>query len=90
MPGVFAGLIAGVATVNLLVRSKQDPFFGWSAGFASLCLNFLVTATVSLLTPATLLADATAPALFLSHSPPLLRDGPRAKAPAEPGVIVPE
>jgi len=51
MPGVFAGMIAGVATVAYLILSKQDPFFGWSAGFVALCLNFLITMTLSLLTP---------------------------------------
>lgn len=50
--GVFAGMIAGVATVALLIFSKHDPFFGWNAGFVALCLNFLITATVSLLVPA--------------------------------------
>jgi SSS family solute:Na+ symporter len=49
MPGVFAGMIAGVAGVAFLILSKQDPFFGWSAGFVALCLNFLITTIVSLL-----------------------------------------
>ncbi len=49
MPGVFAGMIAGVATVAFLILTHQDPFFGWSAGFVALCLNFLITAIVSLL-----------------------------------------
>jgi SSS family solute:Na+ symporter len=53
MPGVFAGMIAGVATVLFLLLSHRDPLFGWNAGFAALCLNFLITALVSLLTPAT-------------------------------------
>ena len=52
MPGVFAGMIAGVATVIFLILTHQDPFFGWSAGFVALCLNFLITALVSWLTPA--------------------------------------
>ena len=52
MPGVFAGMIAGVATVAGLVLTHQDPFRGWSAGFVALCLNFLITAILSLLTPA--------------------------------------
>jgi SSS family solute:Na+ symporter len=51
MPGVFAGMIVGVATVAYLILSKQDPFFGWSAGFVALCLNFLITTTLSLLAP---------------------------------------
>jgi SSS family solute:Na+ symporter len=51
MPAVFAGMIAGVATVAFLILSKHDPFFGWSAGFVALCLNFLIVATFSLLAP---------------------------------------
>src|SRR6266581_2888708 len=47
MPGVFAGMIAGVASVAFLVLTNQDPFFGWSAGFVALCLNSLITAIVS-------------------------------------------
>jgi solute:Na+ symporter, SSS family len=50
--GVFAGMIAGVATVIFLMLSHRDPLFGWSAGFVALCLNFLITALVSWLTPA--------------------------------------
>jgi SSS family solute:Na+ symporter len=49
MPGVFAGMIAGVATVICLMLSHRDPLFGWSAGFVALCLNALITALVSLL-----------------------------------------
>jgi SSS family solute:Na+ symporter len=52
MPGVFAGMIAGVATVAFLILTHQDPFFGWSAGFVALCINFLITAILSLLRPA--------------------------------------
>jgi len=33
--------------------SHRDPWFGWSAGFVALCLNFLVTALTSMLTPST-------------------------------------
>jgi len=51
MPGVFAGLIAGVATVAFLMLSNRDPFFGWSAGFVALGLNFAITTILSLLTP---------------------------------------
>jgi len=51
MGGVFAGMVAGVATVICLMLSHHDPLFGWSAGFVALCLNFLITAFVSLLTP---------------------------------------
>jgi len=53
MPGVFIGMIAGVACVAFLILSNQDPFFGWSAGFVALALNFLITTMVSLLTPVT-------------------------------------
>ncbi len=52
MPGVFAGMIAGVAIVVFLMLSHRDPLFGWSAGFVALCLNFLITALVSWLKPA--------------------------------------
>jgi solute:Na+ symporter, SSS family len=51
MPGVFAGMIAGVAAVVFLILTHQDPFFGWSAGFVALCLNFVITVSLSLLTP---------------------------------------
>jgi len=52
MAGVFAGMTVGVATVAFLILTGRDPWFGWSAGFAALCLNFLITVAVSLLTPA--------------------------------------
>lgn len=52
MPGVFAGMIAGVATVLFLMLSQRDPLFGLSAGFLALCLNFAITIGVSLVTPA--------------------------------------
>jgi SSS family solute:Na+ symporter len=51
MPGVFSGMIAGVACVVFLVLTGRDPFFGWSAGFVALSINFLLTTMVSLLTP---------------------------------------
>lgn len=51
MAGVFAGMVAGVATVAFLMLSKRDPFLGFNAGFVALCLNFVVTGAVSLLTP---------------------------------------
>jgi solute:Na+ symporter, SSS family len=47
--GVFAGMVAGVATVTFLALTKQDPLFGFNAGFVALCLNFLITVGVSLL-----------------------------------------
>jgi solute:Na+ symporter, SSS family len=49
---VFSGLVAGVATSIFLMLSHRDPVFGWSAGFIALCLNFLITLSLSLLTPA--------------------------------------
>ncbi len=49
MAGVFAGLIAGVGTVTALILTGRDPFFGWSAGFVGLCINFLITVILSLL-----------------------------------------
>jgi len=57
MPGVFAGMIAGVVTVIFLMLSHRDPLYGWSAGFVALCLNFLITALVSWLTPAIALPE---------------------------------
>jgi SSS family solute:Na+ symporter len=56
-PAVFAGMIAGVATVILLLLSHRDPWFGWSAGFLALCLNFLVTVLGSQLTPAAVVTE---------------------------------
>jgi SSS family solute:Na+ symporter len=51
MPGVFAGLIAGVATAGFLILTHRDPLSGWSAGFVALCVNFLFATILSLLTP---------------------------------------
>jgi len=51
MPGIFAGLICGVATVVFLSLSNRDPFYGWNAGFVALCLNFLVAIGLSLVPP---------------------------------------
>ncbi len=50
--GVFVGMITGVAAVAFLMLNKMDPFLGLNAGFFALCLNFIVTTVVSLLTPA--------------------------------------
>ena len=57
MPGVFAGMIAGVTTVIFLMLSHRDPLYGWSAGFVALCVNFLITTFVSQLTPVTVVAE---------------------------------
>jgi len=48
MAGVFAGLVAGVTAVTVLMLTNHDPLFGWSAGFLALCLNLAVTVIVSL------------------------------------------
>jgi SSS family solute:Na+ symporter len=45
---VFTGLIAGLSVVAILMLSDLDPFHGWSAGFVALCVNFLVTVSLSL------------------------------------------
>jgi len=50
--GVISGLVAGLATVASLMLSHHDPFHGLNAGFIALCLNFLVTASVSFATSA--------------------------------------
>jgi SSS family solute:Na+ symporter len=50
--GVFIGMIAGVATVAYLMLKKMDPFMGLNAGFFALCVNFVVTTVISLLTTA--------------------------------------
>ncbi|HEV2381188.1 MAG TPA: sodium:solute symporter family protein [Terriglobia bacterium] len=48
LPGVFTGVVAGVGTVTILALTKHDPLFGINAGFIALCLNFLLTVTISL------------------------------------------
>ncbi len=63
MPGVFAGMIAGVTTVAFLILTHQNPFLGWNAGFVALCINFLITAILSLVTPAILPAARANPEL---------------------------
>jgi len=49
---VFAGMVAGVATTIFLMLTHRDPLLGWSAGFVALCLNFVITLVLSVLTPA--------------------------------------
>ena len=49
--GVFAGMLAGIGTVSILFLSKRDPWFGFSAGFVALCVNFLITILITLLAP---------------------------------------
>jgi SSS family solute:Na+ symporter len=58
MTAVFAGMIAGVGAAIFLMLTHRDPWSGWSAGFLALCLNFLITTIMSLLTRAN-----TAPSL---------------------------
>jgi solute:Na+ symporter, SSS family len=52
MPGVFAGLLAGVACAAVLILGNRDPLGGINAGFIALCVNFAVTTVVSLVVPA--------------------------------------
>src|ERR1700730_11757985 len=42
-----ASIIAAVATVIFRMVSNWDHLFGWSAGFLALCINFLITALLS-------------------------------------------
>ena len=49
---VFTGLVAGVSTAMILMLTHRDPWFGVSAGFVALCLNFTLVVLVSLLAPA--------------------------------------
>jgi len=78
MPGVFTGMIAGVATVAFLILTHQDPFFGWSAGFVALCLNFAITMILSLLTSAAgkLSSDGSLPDGTLFHKTESWKSGP--------------
>jgi SSS family solute:Na+ symporter len=48
MPGVFAGLTFGVASMAILFLTKHDPFLGLSAGFLGLCANFTIAIALSL------------------------------------------
>jgi SSS family solute:Na+ symporter len=50
--GVFCGILVGLAIVASLMLTKRDPFMGLNAGFLALCVNFIVTFIVSLVTPA--------------------------------------
>jgi SSS family solute:Na+ symporter len=47
--GIFTGMAAGFALVAFLILTHRDPFFGISAGFVALVVNFAVTAAISLL-----------------------------------------
>jgi SSS family solute:Na+ symporter len=46
--GVFAGMVAGVIVVAILMLSKHDPVFGLNAGFVGLCLNFLIVGVLAI------------------------------------------
>jgi SSS family solute:Na+ symporter len=50
---VFTGMVAGVATAVILAPFKMDPIGGFNAGFVGLCLNFLLTFSLSAIAPAT-------------------------------------
>jgi solute:Na+ symporter, SSS family len=52
VPAVFAGMVAGVALVAVLMLTHHDPFHGLSAGFVALCLNFGIAVIGSLMLPA--------------------------------------
>ena len=49
---VFTGVVAGVSAAVFLMLTHRDPWFGLSAGFLALCLNFVLVVLVSLLAPA--------------------------------------
>lgn len=51
-PGVFAGMVSGIAVAAFLMLTGRDPWMGLNAGFIALCFNFAVTGAVSLLMPA--------------------------------------
>ena len=53
MRAVAAGMLTGVTLAVLLMGTHHDPFFGVSAGFVALCLNFLIAVIVSLMGPET-------------------------------------
>lgn len=46
--GVFWGILTGETTAAFLILTNRDPFHGCSAGIIALCLNFLVTFSVSM------------------------------------------
>lgn len=50
LSGVFAGMASGIAIVAHLILGKMDPFIGINAGFVGLCVNFVLTVVVSLIT----------------------------------------
>jgi SSS family solute:Na+ symporter len=52
LTGVFVGMVAGIATLAYLILGKMDPFMGINAGFVGLCVNFVLTVGISLITKA--------------------------------------
>ena len=68
-PGVFAGLVTGIAIAAFLMLTGRDPYHGFAAGFLALCFNFAATGAVSLLTPMQIAGfEETPPALASSQS----------------------
>jgi SSS family solute:Na+ symporter len=45
-------MVAGIATLAYLILGKMDPFMGINAGFVGLCVNFVLTVGISLITKA--------------------------------------
>lgn len=67
--GVFAGLLTGISITALLMLTGRDPYHGLSAGFIAFCLNFAVTALVSLFSPVRVSGfDETIPILAVPQS----------------------
>jgi solute:Na+ symporter, SSS family len=48
--GVLAGALTGFAVAAYLMLTGHDPYRGLNAGFIALCLNFVMTGVISLLT----------------------------------------
>jgi len=57
MPGVFAGLVAGVGCASWLILSNHDPLASVNAGFLALCLNFGIVIFLSVVLPAPLAVE---------------------------------
>lgn len=51
--GVFTGMATGIFIAAFLMLTGRDPWFGLNAGFIALCVNFAVTAVISLFRPVT-------------------------------------
>ena len=66
--GVVAGMFTGISITVALMLTGRDPYHGLNAGFIALCLNFAVTAAVSLLKPVAVAGfDETIPAVTPSE-----------------------